>query len=66
MLMNKLKQYWQLLEGKRTYILGVVTTVLNVVLVLYPNILTSAQLLKVDGVLVALGGMAIRSAISRQ
>lgn len=66
MLMNKLKQYWQLLEGRRTYILGVVTTVLNVVLVLYPNILTSAQLLKVDGVLVALGGMALRSAIGRQ
>jgi len=62
--MNKLKQLWLSFEGRRTYIIATVGTVLNVVVVLYPTLLTQSQLLKIDAVLVALGGAALRSAIN--
>lgn len=62
---SKLKQYWYLLEGKRTYLLATVGTILNIVVILYPTLLAPSTILKIDGVLVALGGAAIRSAVSR-
>lgn len=63
---NKLKQYWRLLENRKTYILTSATAVLNIVVILYPNLLASSTILKIDGILVALGGAALRSAIGRQ
>lgn len=64
-LIQKLKQYWNYLDGKKTNLVASVTILLNVFVVLYPNALTQADLIKIDGILVALGGAAIRSSISR-
>lgn len=64
-MINKLKTYWQLLEGKRTYLLATTGTILNIIMIVYPHLLTQAQILKIDAVLIALGGAAIRSSINR-
>lgn len=64
-ILHKLKVYWSYLDGKRTYLIGSLTTLLNVFVVLYPSALSQADLIKLDGILVALGGMAIRSSISK-
>lgn len=63
--MLKLKSYWKLLEGKKTYLVALAGTVLNVLVAIDPTVLTQADLLKLDGVLVALGGAALRSAVTR-
>lgn len=64
-MLDKLKLYWKKLEGRRTYLIASVGTILNVAIALYPNLLSSTELLKIDGVLVALGGAALRASISR-
>lgn len=64
--MHKLQLLWATLEGRKTYIVATATTILNVVLAVYPTLLTTGQLVKIDAVLVALGGAAIHSAIVRQ
>lgn len=64
-IVSKLKVYWSYLEGRKTYIVGAVGTLLNLFVVVYPNALTPPEVLKLNGVLIALGGMAIRSSISK-
>ncbi len=67
--MNKLitwiYQLKALIEGKKTYLIATATTILNVVVVLYPNLLTTSQILKINAILIALGGAALRASISR-
>lgn len=63
--MHKLKLLWTTLEGKRTYALATITAILNILLAIYPTLLTTSQLMKLDAVLIALGGAAIHSAIVR-
>lgn len=64
-IIHKLKVYWNLLEGRKTYLVGAVDTLLNLFVVVFPNTLTPAEVLKLNGLLIALGGMAIRSSISK-
>lgn len=64
-LLSKLKGYWKALEGKKSYLIATAGTILNIVVILYPTLLAPSTILKLDGILVALGGVAIRSAVSR-
>lgn len=63
--MQKLKNFIKTLEGKKTYILSTVTVFLNVLVAIDPNLLNQNTLLKIDGVLIALGGAALRASIGR-
>ena len=54
------------LSGRKTYIVAVVAAVFNLLVALNVVQLTPDQLLAVNGVLVALGGAAIRSGINNQ
>lgn len=62
---SKLKQYWFLLEGRKTYLVASAGTILNLLVMLYPSLLAPTTVLKLDGILAALGGAAIRSSIGR-
>lgn len=64
-MLQKIKKFWLLLEGRKTYLVGSAATLLQIFVVLYPNALTLPELAKIDGILVALGGMALRSAVTR-
>ena len=63
-----LKKIWDIknyLEGKKTYLLATAATILNLTVILYPHLLTQPEILKIDGILIALGGAAIRAGISK-
>jgi hypothetical protein len=65
-LLNKLVDFWFFLDGKKTYIVATVTTVVNVLLVVDPTLLSPGALLKLDAVLVALGGAALRHGMNKE
>lgn len=63
--MNKLCKLKVFLSGKKTYLLALAGTILNILVIVDPTLLTQSQILKIDGVLVALGGAALRAGINK-
>jgi hypothetical protein len=61
--MHKLKLIWALLEGKKTHLVAIALVALNIAAGL--NLISPAELDKINIVLVALGLSAIRSGIHR-
>ena len=64
-MLRKILQLKDYLEGKKTYLLATAGTLLNLLVIIDPSALTQAQLLKIDGILIALGGAAIRAGITK-
>ncbi len=61
--MNPLYTLLEILDGKKTYIIAVVTAVLNLLVAF--NAISVEHLTAVNAVLVALGGAAIRAGIAK-
>jgi hypothetical protein len=61
--MKKLMTFWYFLEGYKTYIIAIVTAVLN--LAVAAGWVSIDHLNQVNVVLVALGGAALRSGVKR-
>lgn len=55
----------ELIDGKKTYIVAVVTAVFNLLVAFNVITLSPEEMLAINGVLVALGGAAIRSGINK-
>jgi hypothetical protein len=53
------------LQGKKTYIVTTVGGLFNLWLMVNPSALTASQVLKVNAVLVFLGGAALRAAVTK-
>lgn len=53
------------LDGKKTYLVTAAGTLLNLWLSFNPNALSADQILKIDAVLVFLGGAALRAAVKK-
>lgn len=64
-MLNKIYRLKNLLEGKKTYLLALAGTVLNILVIVDPTLLTQPQILKVDGILIALGGAALRASVPK-
>lgn len=64
-MLEKLYKLKVFLEGRKTYLLALVGTVMNILVILDPTLLTQSQILKIDGVLVALGGAALRAGLNK-
>lgn len=64
-MLDKLYKLKGFLEGRKTYLLALTGTVLNILVIVDPTLLTQSQILKIDGVLVALGGAALRASVSK-
>jgi len=62
---QKLKLLVATLEGRKTYIIATVTTILNVVLAVNPTLLTSSELIKINAILIALGAATLHAAVVR-
>jgi hypothetical protein len=56
----------EFLKGKKTFIVALVSAVFNLLVVFNYVTVTPDQLLAINGVLVALGGAAIRLGINNQ
>lgn len=61
--MKKLMTFWYFLEGYKTYIIAIVTAVLN--LAVAAGWVSIDHLNQVNVVLVALGGAALRNGVKR-
>lgn len=61
--MKKLMTFWYFLEGYKTYIIAIVTAVLN--LAVAAGWVSIDHLNQVNVVLVALGGAALRNSVKR-
>jgi len=62
-MLNQIKGYWKALRGRKTYIVATVGTLLNLLIIIDPTAFTQSQIVKIDGVLIFLGGAALRAAI---
>lgn len=62
--MNKLFEIISKLDGYKTYIVAIVTAVLNLLVAM--NVISVDNLNQINVVLVALGGMAIRDGIAKK
>lgn len=61
----QIRNLWFALEGKKTYLLATIGTLVNLLVVVNPSAISQAQLLKIDGILIALGGAALRAGINK-